>query len=38
VLRADDGAHVSWSRFWAPTRDTAIPKGRVKLVISLVPA
>ena len=38
VLRADDGAHVSWSRFWAPTRDDHIPKGTVKLIVTLVPA
>lgn len=37
VLRADDGAHVAWSRFWAPTRDTHIPKGSVKLIVTLVP-
>jgi len=37
VLRADDGAHVAWSRFWAPSRDTHIPKGRVKLILTLVP-
>lgn len=38
VLRADNGACVLWSRFWAPSRDLHIPKGKVKLILTLVPA
>lgn len=38
VLKADDGQHVLWTRFWSPFRDDNIPKGYVRLAIDLVGA
>ena len=38
VLKADDGMHVLWSRYWAPFRADDVPKGMVRLAIDLVGA
>ena len=38
VIKADDGMHVLWSRYWAPFRADDVPKGMVRLAIDLVGA
>ena len=38
VLKADDGQHVAWTRFWSPFRADDVPPGCVRLAIDLVGA
>lgn len=38
VIKADDGQHVAWTRFWSPFRADDVPPGCVRLAIDLVGA